>query len=236
VAIVSDACHALGASLQGTPAGALGDLSAFSFHPVKHITTCEGGAITTDDECLAARMRLFRNHGITSDHRQREAAGAFFYEMTELGYNYRLSDVLCALGLRQLDALPEFLRRRRAVAAAYDAAFATMPEIRPLQVLPDRAHAYHLYVIQLALERLRASRAEVFAALRAEGIGVNVHYVPVHLHPFYRRRFGTAEGLCPSAEAAYERLITLPLFPDMTERDTADVVAALDKVVAYYRN
>lgn len=232
LALVADACHALGGSYKGQPVGCLADLSTFSLHPVKPMTTGEGGVVTTNDPELARRMRVFRNHGITTDHRQREQQGSWFYEMVDLGYNYRLTDFQCALGLSQLDKLPQWIVRRQTIAQAYDTALADMPAIHPLTVKSDRLHAYHLYVIRLDLSGLAADRAELFAALRAEGIGVNVHYIPVHLHPFYRQRFGTEAGLCPVAEAVYEEIISLPIFPQMSERDVTDVVAALAKVVA----
>jgi perosamine synthetase len=209
-------------------------MTVFSFHPVKHVTTAEGGMVTTNDRGLADKLRRFRNHGIGSDHRQREKVGSWFYEMVDLGYNYRLSDLQCALGLSQLRKLDQWLARRRTIAAQYDAAFRELPAVRPLAVLPGVEHAYHLYVIQLELSRLQASRAEVFAALRAEGIGVNVHYIPVHFHPYYREHHGTAPGLCPRAEAAYERILSLPMFPLMTDKDVQDVVDAVHKVVAEY--
>jgi len=234
LALVADACHALGGSYKSKPVGSLADLSAFSFHPVKHITTGEGGAVTTDDSTLASRMRIFRNHGITTDHRQREDRGSWFYEMVELGYNYRMTDIQCALGLSQLAKLPAWIARRRDIAAAYDRAFTGVPEVKPLRVRYEVGHAYHLYVVQLQLKRLEADRSRVFAALRAENIGVNVHYVPVHLHPFYRRRFGTKPGDCLVAEGAYERILTLPIFPAMSDEDVADVVAAVGKVVVAY--
>ena len=176
-------------------------------------------------------MRLFRNHGISSDFRQRETAGSWVYDMVDLGFNYRLSDIQCALGITQLAKLPQSIERRQAIAAAYDAAFAALPGVRPLSVRQNVSHAYHLYVIQLELEKLRMDRGQVFRALRAEGIGVNVHYRPVHLHTYYRERFGTKPGDCPVAEAAYERLISLPMFPAMTDGDVGDVVAAVSKVV-----
>jgi len=232
--LVADACHAVGGAYQGRPVGSLADLSTFSFHPVKHMTTGEGGMITTDDPALAQRMRVFRNHGITTDHRQREHAGSWFYEMVDLGYNYRITDFQCALGLSQLRRLPGFVRRRQEVAARYDAAFAEIPAVRPLAVQAGAEHGYHLYPILLEPEQLSADRNTVFSALRAEGIGVNMHYIPVHLHPFYRERFGTGAGLCPVAEDAYERLITLPVFPQMSDEDADDVVAAVHKVVSRY--
>ena len=192
VLLIDDACHALGAMHQGRKIGGLTDLTAFSFHPAKHITTGEGGMITTDDPELAARMRGFRNHGITADLQQRARQGTWYYEMADLGYNYRLTDFQCALGRSQLRQLPGWVERRREIAGAYDAAFAGMPAVRPLTVRPDVYHAYHLYVIRLDLKRLSVSRDNIFRALRAEGIGVNVHYLPVPLHPFYRETFATS--------------------------------------------
>lgn len=234
LSLAADACHAIGGDLDGAPVGTLADVNTFSFHPVKHITTGEGGAITTTDPELARAMRVFRNHGITSDHRQREAAGGWAYDMVTLGYNYRLSDLQCALGLSQLGHLGDWVERRRAIAAAYDSAFAGRPDLRPQAVRPGAHHAYHLYVVQLTLERLGVDRGGIFRALRAEGIGVNVHYVPVHLHPYYRNTFGTGPGLCPVAEAAYERLLSLPIFPTMTDADVADVVDGMIKVLEAY--
>jgi perosamine synthetase len=227
LALVDDACHALGARYKGRPAGSLADLNTFSFHPVKHITTGEGGMVTTDDAGLAQKMRLFRNHGITSDHHQRDKQGSWFYEMVDLGYNYRITDFQCALGMSQLGKLSNFVALRRNIARRYDGAFAQSPLVQPLRVREDAAHSYHLYVVLLKTGGAGATRAQVFAALRAQGIGVNVHYVPVHLHPYYRDRFGTRPGLCPVAEAAYQRMLSLPMFPRMARQDVDDVVAAL---------
>jgi len=230
--LVADACHSLGASYQGRPVGALAALSAFSLHPVKPITTGEGGMVTTNDPALAARLRVFRNHGITSDHRQRELQGSWYYEMVDLGYNYRLTDIQSALGLSQLRKLPGWVARRREIARQYDAAFAGQAPVQPLAIRPGRVHAYHLYVVRVNCREAGMSRDQAFAALRAEGIGVNVHYIPVHLHPYYRRRFGTAPGLCPAAEAAYAQIMTLPLFPTMSQADVLSVVAGVGKLGA----
>ncbi len=234
--LIADACHALGGNWRGTPVGTLAEITAFSLHPVKHVTTGEGGVVTTADPERARGMRNFRTHGITTDHRQREAHGSWFYEMVALGYNYRLTDIQCALGLSQLKRLPAWIARRRELAARYDRAFARMPGVRPLGVAPGAGHAYHLYVVRLDLARLRAGRTRVFAAMRAEGIGVNVHYIPVHLHPYYRQHHGTGPGLCPVAEAAYEDILTLPLFPAMSDADAQDVIDALAKVIDAYRS
>lgn len=232
LALLDDACHALGGHYRGRPVGSLADLSTFSLHPVKPLTTGEGGVITTDDADLARAMRVFRNHGITTDHRQRAEQGGFFYEMVGLGYNYRLTDLQCALGISQLKRLPAWVEQRQAIAAAYDRAFEAIDEVAPLAVRPDIGHAYHLYVVRFDLATLGTDRATLFEALRAEGIGVNVHYIPVHLHPYYREHLGTKPGQCPVTEAAYERILTLPLFPDMTDEDVQDVASAVEKVVA----
>lgn len=234
LALVADACHSLGGSYKGRPVGTLADLNVFSLHPVKAMTTGEGGMITTESFETAHRMRCFRNHGVTSDHCQREKQGSWLYDMVELGHNYRLSDVQCALGLSQLPKVSEFVARRRAIARRYDEAVASMIGIERLGRGDNAESAYHLYVIRLNAACLSADRGRIFAALRAEGIGVNVHYLPVHLHPFYRKRFGTGQGLCPYAEAAYDAILSLPIFPAMSDEDAGDVVEALWKVTQAY--
>lgn len=235
LALVADACHAPGARYHDRSVGTLADLSTFSFHPVKHLTTAEGGMITTDDPELARRMHSFRNHGITTDHRQREERGSWAYEMVDLGYNYRLSDLQCALGSSQLKKLSAWLARRQAIAQRYTAAFSTSELLSPLHVRPGVTHGYHLYVIRLHLARLTADRALIYRALRAEGLGVNVHYIPVYLHPFYQQRLGTAPGLCPAAEAAYHEILSLPIFPTMTDDDAESVVHAVGKVLEAFK-
>ena len=230
IPLIADACHAPGGKYQGTPVGTLADLSTFSFHPVKHIATGEGGMVTTDHHEFAQHMRVFRNHGITTDHRQRSERGSWFYEMVDLGYNYRLSDLQCALGLSQLKNLDAWAEQRRGIAARYISALSEIQGVEPLAIRAGVQHAFHLFVIRLTDDRLGSRRGEIFAALRAEGIGVNVHYVPVHLHPFYKQRFGTEPGLCPVAETEYGRILSLPIFPAMTENDVDDVVTAVAKV------
>jgi perosamine synthetase len=224
LALVADASHSLGGSLRDRRVGSLADITILSFHPVKPVTTAEGGMDLTADPNLAERMRRFRNHGIDADHRAREERGSWYYEMTDLGYNYRLSDMQCALGLSQLRKLDRFLARRRDIAAFYAERLADVAGVTPLAVLPHREHAWHLYVVRLG-EGL--NRAEFFSGLRQRGIGANVHYLPVHLHPFYRRRFATAAGLCPMAEAAYEQILSLPLHPAMRDADVNRVVEAV---------
>ena len=226
LALVADACHSLGGADRGRPVGSLADLSCFSLHPVKHITTGEGGAITTGDELLARRLRSLRNHGITTDHRERAESGAWFYEMTELGFNYRLTDFQCALGQSQLRKIGGWIERRQELARRYDAGVAALPGVRPLAMRPGVSHAYHLYVVRTA------GRDAAFRALRDAGVGANVHYVPVHLHPFYRERFGTGPGLCPVAEAAYAEILSLPLFPQLADASVDRVVEALAAATA----
>lgn len=232
--VIEDAAHALGATFGGKRVGSLSTMTTFSLHPVKHITTGEGGMVTTDDEGLAQKLRAFRNHGITSEARERQEKGSWFYEMVALGYNYRLTDLQCALGLSQLKKLDRWLARRRAIAGVYTEALGGLAEISLPMPSFDREPAWHLYPIQLDLTRLRTGRAEIFRALRAENIGVNVHYIPVPWHPYYRD-LGYRKGQWPVAEAAYERLISLPIFPAMTDQDVSDVIAAVQKVIGAFR-
>jgi perosamine synthetase len=179
-------------------------------------------------------MRHFRNHGITSDHRERQLKGSWAYEMTMLGYNYRLTDIQAALGMSQLKNVPQWTLRRQKIAERYQEEFQSMPWLTTLAVDPSATHAYHLFAILLKEETLRVGRDQIFKALRAENIGVNVHYMPVHLHPFYRERFGTKEGQCPVAEDAFSRMLSLPMFAAMTDADVDDVIRAVEKVCSHY--
>lgn len=232
--VIEDACHALGAEYRGRRVGSAAHMTVFSFHPVKHLTTGEGGMVTTDNALFAETLRRFRNHGISSNARQRQNAGQWHYEMVLLGFNYRLTDVACALGLTQLKRLEANLARRRQIAALYSSAFRNTPGVPSPRTRPDVHHAWHLYPIRLDLTKLSVGRAEVFQALRAENIGVNVHYIPVHRHPYYRDRFGYKGGEYPVAEAAYERLVSLPMFHGMSDSDVEDVVHAVGKVLAHF--
>lgn len=275
IPLIADSCHALGALYKGRPLGSIADLTVFSFHPVKHITTGEGGMITTNNEEYAKRLRIFRNHGITTDHRQREQQGSWFYEMVELGYNYRITDIQCALGLTQLKKLPHFLKRRWKIAATYNEAFKNLPGIKPLGLrsdilAPDKCislasfpfnishftfphspsspsssathspssvlhhpssisstHAYHLYVVRVQEDIMGRGRDEIFRTLRDAGIGVNVHYIPVHLHPFYRNRVNTQPGLCPVAEKVYKEIISLPMYPGLKDDELEYIIQTI---------
>jgi perosamine synthetase len=226
--LIADACHSLGATYKGRKVGKLADLTVFSFHPVKHITTGEGGMAVTDNPEYYRRMAIFRNHGITTDHRQRAEKGSWFYEMVDLGYNYRITDFQCALGMNQLKKLPGWIKRRQEIASRYDRAFNSLGPVEPLAVTSNVSHVYHLYVIKL----LDMERDKVFNSLREAGIGANVHYIPVHLHPFYRQRFGTKQGMYPAAEAAYKQILSLPMFPAMTDEDVDLVISAVKEAVS----
>ena len=232
--LIEDACHALGAEYRGKRVGGIADMTVFSFHPVKHLTTGEGGMVATNDARLAETLRRFRNHGISSEARQRQEAGQWFYEMVLLGFNYRLTDIACAMGLSQLEKLDANLARRREIAAQYAEAFRDFPAIAIPAVRDGVNPAWHLYPIRLNLETLSAGRGEIFQALRAENIGVNVHYIPVHQHPYYRERSKSKESY-PVAEDAYARLISLPMFHSMTAQDVQDVIHAVTKIVDHYR-
>ncbi len=222
--LMADACHALGASLNGRPVGSLADITIFSFHPVKAMTTGEGGMVVTQRCRYAKRIRMFRNHGITTDHQERSAKQTWEYQMICLGMNYRLTDFQCALGLSQLRKLQGWVTRRQAIASQYDNALATISGIYPVSTRFGVSHAYHLYVIQVEKEECEIDRATLFSLLREHGIGVQVHYIPVHLQPFYRDRFGTKPGLCPHAEAAYESILSLPIYPGLKNEEVLNVI------------
>ncbi len=234
--IIEDASHALGATYKGSKIGSISDMTIFSFHPVKHITTGEGGMITTNNKEYYERLKLFRTHGITKDRdKLLKYDGPWYYEMQELGYNYRLTDFQCALGLSQLKKIDSNLTKRREIVKAYNSKFKDMPEIKIPQINPATSNpAWHLYIIQLNLEKLKVGRREIFEALKEENIGVNVHYIPVHLQPYYQKRFGYYKGDFPKAENYYSRAITLPVFPKMSDKDIDDVIAAVKKVINYY--
>lgn len=232
--VIEDACHALGAEYRGRRTGSVAHMTVFSFHPVKHITTGEGGMVATDSAKFAETLRTFRNHGISSDARQRQSQAQWHYEMQLLGFNYRLTDVACALGLSQLKKLPGNLKRRHEIAALYSSAFRDTPQLQLPSVRANVNPAWHLYPIRLNLAHLTAGHDQMFKALRAENIGVNVHYIPVPLHPYYRNRFGYREGDFPIAENAFSRLISLPMFHGMADRDAEDVIAAVRKVIDNY--
>lgn len=234
--LIEDAAHSLGSSYKGSPIGSIADITTFSFHPVKTITTAEGGAVATNDAGLAQRIKLFAKHGITRERNLMECPdeGGWYYEQLELGYNYRLSDLQAALGVSQLKRLPEFTARRQEIVARYNDAFADIPEVSFQQdEYPDET-TRHLYCLRFDLDALNVDRRFIFDALRAEGIGVNVHYLPVYRLPYYQHE-GLACDDCTEADSYYSEAITLPLHCCMADSDVSDVIEAVNKVVASCR-
>ncbi len=232
IPVVEDAAHAAGCTYGGRMIGAHGRATAFSFYATKNLTTGEGGMITTEDGDLAARMRRLALHGMSRDAWKRYTqAGAWYYEVTEAGYKYNMTDIQAALGIHQLRRLEGFIERRRRIARQYRAAFADLPEIELPGELPGRNHVYHLYPVRLVPERLRIDRAGFIEALKERRIGASVHFIPLHRHPYYRQRFELRPEAFPGAERLYEGLLSLPLYPGMTEGDVEDVIAAVREIV-----
>lgn len=218
--VIEDGAHALGASYKNQMIGSISDMTCFSFHPVKPITTGEGGMVVTNDEQLYKRLLLFRSHGITREEElMTENQGGWYYQQLELGYNYRITDISCALGSSQMDKLDGFLDARREIAHRYDEAFAKLDGLQiPIQQ-EGCMSGWHLYMIQV----LKKERKEVFDRLRKEGIGVNVHYIPVYQHPYYQKN-GYDQCHCPNAELFYSRAVSLPVFPAMTREQQQYVI------------
>lgn len=233
---IEDAAHSLGTRFNGKPIGSLADMTEFSFHPVKTCTAGEGGAITTNDDELYKKLLLFRTHGITrvNEWMDKPSEGGWYYQQVDLGYNYRITDMQAALLSSQLDKLGHFAKRRKELVKRYDEAFRKIPEIIVQKEIPESDTVRHLYIIQLDLEKLTCSRKEVYDALQAEGVGVNVHYIPVYSFPYYQK-LGYKMSLCPNAEYLYERIISIPLFYSMTDEDQEKVIKAVKKVIDYYR-
>ena len=234
IPVIEDAAHAAGAEYAGSRIGTHGRAVCFSFYAIKNMTTGEGGMITTDDDDLAARLRLLSLHGMSRDAWKRYTeAGSWYYEVVEPGYKYNMTDIQAALGIHQLRRLDGFIRRRQEIAAMYDEAFSDLPEVLLPPRLPGRNHTFHLYPIRLQARRL--NRSELIEELRARNIGASVHFIPLHRHPFYRQRYGYRPEQFPVAEEIYRGLLSLPLYPKMTGQDAHDVVAAVREIVASYR-
>lgn len=232
IVFISDAAHSLGATYQGKRVGSHADMTMFSFHPVKPITAAEGGVIVTNHAEYAEKLRLFRSHGVTRANLSKEE-GPWYYEMVDLGYNYRMTDIQASLALSQMKRLDYFIARRREIAETYTKAFSKMEGIIPPYESPECESGWHLYVLRLQLEKFKVGRRQIFDALRAENIGVHVHYIPVYTQPYYEQ-LGYEKGICPTAEQYYEEAITLPIFPKMTDKDVEDVIRAVEKVVEAY--
>lgn len=225
--VIEDAAHALGSTYKGTKIGGISDMTCFSFHPVKPITTGEGGMVVTNNKKLYKKLLLYRSHGITRDRGlMAEYQGEWYYQQIELGYNYRITDISCALGISQMDKLDFFLKKRKAIAKRYQKAFENIPSIRIPQILPECNSGWHLYIIQIK----DAGRKEIFDKLRAEGIGVNVHYIPVYRHPYYQSH-GYSGYFCPNAEALYQNMVSLPIYPLLTEQQQDYVIEKVKDLV-----
>lgn len=234
---IEDAAHAIGTKYNGKPIGSLADMTCFSFHPVKTITSGEGGAVTTNDEELYSKLVLAHTHGITHDVDMMEDApheGVWYYEQISLGYNYRMTDFQAALLMSQLGKIEQFKKRRQEIVNLYNNAFKDLPEIIIQQEIPESDTCRHLYIIRLDLTRLTCTRRQYFDAMSAEGIQPQIHYVPVYWFPYYKR-LGYEKGLCPNAEEVYKGIMSIPLYPKMTDRDVEDVILAVRKVTEYYR-
>lgn len=233
--VIEDAAHALPAKFKGRMIGTIGDITAFSFYATKNITTGEGGMITTDNDDYAEKMRIMSLHGISKDAWKRYTAeGSWYYEIQYPGYKYNMTDIAAAMGIQQLRKCDRFWEIRRQYAALYHDGFSDLPEITTPVVQNNVQHAWHLYVIQLDLERLRITRNEFIELLKKENIGTSVHFIPLHLHPYYRNTYGFKPSDFPNATGAYERIISLPLYPRMTEDDVQSVIEAVRKIVGQY--
>jgi len=234
--VIEDAAHALPASYHGKNVGAMGDITCFSFYATKTITTGEGGMATTENADWARRMRMMSLHGISLDAWDRYTdKGSWYYEIIHPGYKYNLTDIAAALGIEQLKRCNRFWEARRRIAGHYHEAFADLPEIQVPACASNIQHAWHLYVIQINAERLRINRQDFIKALKKENIGTSVHFIPLHLHPFYRDSFGYQPGDFPQASAVFQRIVSLPIYPAMTEADVRDVIVAVRKLVQEYR-
>lgn len=234
---IEDAAHAIATKYKGQQVGSLADLTCFSFHPVKTITGGEGGAVTTNDEALYRKLVLAHTHGITHDEALMQDApheGPWCYEQISLGYNYRMTDFQAALLVSQLHKVDHFAARRKQIVAAYNKAFADMPELILQQEIPESDTCRHLYIIRLALDKLTCTRRQFFDAMSAENVQCQVHYVPVYWFPYYQA-LGYEKGLCPVAEEIYQGIMSIPLYPKMTDQDVEDTIHAVKKVVEAYR-
>ena len=235
--LIIDAAHAIGTKYNGKPEGSLGDMTCFSFHPVKTITSGEGGAITTNDPELYKKLHLASQHGIVhdpADFVDKNPEGPWVYEMQTLGFNYRMTDFQAALLSSQLKKLTEFSNRRKEIVKRYNDAFADVPELFIQKEIPQSDTTRHLYIIQLKLDKLTCTRREFFDAMSAENVQCQVHYVPVYFFPFYQK-MGYEKGLCPVAESIYKGIMSIPLYPMMTDEDVESVITAVKKVITYYR-
>lgn len=234
--LIEDAAHAIGTRYKGQPVGSIADMTCFSFHPVKTVTSGEGGAITTNDEELYRKLVLYRAHGITREREQMQhpTDAKWYYEQIDLGYNYRMTDIQAALLISQLKKLPAFSARRKEIVKKYDEAFADMPQIRIQREIAESDTTRHIYILRLNTALLNCDRQQFFDALYAENVCPQVHYIPVYWHPYYEK-LGYQKGLCPNAESYYNESMSIPLYYAMTDEDVDDVIRAVKKLVDYFK-
>lgn len=234
---IEDAAHSIGTTYNGEPVGSLADMTCFSFHPVKTVTSGEGGAVTTNNKVFYEKLVLAHAHGITheaSQMEEKDIEGPWYYEMIAEGYNYRMTDFQAALLMSQLNKLERFSNRRKEIVAKYDEAFSKLPQIFVQKTIPQSDTTRHLYIIQLKLDKLNCTRRQFFDAMAAENVQCQVHYVPVYWFPFYQHK-GYKKGLCPKAEEMYKGIMSIPLYPALTDQDVDDVIHAVTKIVEYYK-
>ena len=236
VVLIEDAAHSIGTKYEGKFVGSIADMTTFSFHPVKTVTSGEGGAVLTNNEEYYQKLLLFRAHGIIRNPSmmKNESDGSWYYEQVELGMNYRMTEIQAALLLSQLDKLTSFKNRRKEIVKRYNEAFSNMPEIIVQEEIPESDTTRHLYILRMKPECLKIGRKEFFDCMAAENICCNVHYIPVYYHPYYQE-LGYKKGLCPKAEKLYDEMMSLPLYYAMTDQDVEDVIHAVQKIVEYYR-
>lgn len=236
ITLIEDGAHSIGTKYNGKPVGSIADMTTFSFHPVKTVTGGEGGAVLTNREDLYEKLLLYRSHGITRESKllERESHGPWYYEQIDLGYNYRITDIQCALILSQIDKLELFAARRKEIVRKYNEAFSQIPQLFVQQEIPESDTTRHLYILRIRPELLNIDRKGFFEAMGAENICCNVHYIPVYRHPYYEK-LGYKEGLCPNAEKLYSEMMSLPLYYSLTDKDVDDVIMAVRKIVDYYK-
>ena len=234
--VIEDAAHAIGSKYNNKSIGSIGDVTCFSFYATKNITTAEGGMITTNNEELADKMRILSLHGISKDAWKRYSSeGSWYYEILYSGYKYNMSDLQASIGIHQIGKLDQMQKRREEIADKYNKSFAEIPQLTTPTVKNYATNAWHLYPVQVNDDLLSINRNEFIEALKAENIGTSVHFIPLHLHPYYKEKYGFKGSSFPNAESLYNHEISLPIYPKMADEDVDDVISAVKKIINYYK-